>query len=72
MQADEFPLTHEFLGNILDVRSTTMSLTASALQHAGLIRYSRGQVTVLDRSGLETLACECYWTVKRTYDRLLT
>ncbi len=51
MQADEFPLTHEFLGNILDVRPTTMSLTASALQHAGLIRYSRGQVTVLDAPG---------------------
>jgi len=71
VQTDQFPLTHEFLANMLDVRRSTITLTATALQHAGLIRYGRGQVTVLDRDGLETIACECYRAIKQTYDRLL-
>jgi CRP-like cAMP-binding protein len=72
MQADEFPITHEFLASMLDVCRTTITLTASALQHAGFIRYHRGQVTILDRLGLETVACECYRTIKHTYERLLS
>jgi CRP-like cAMP-binding protein len=72
VQADQFPLTHEFLSNMLGVRRTTISLTASALQQAGLIRYRRGQLTILDRPGLEIIACECYRTVKQIYARLLS
>jgi len=70
-QDDHFPLTHEFLSNRLDVRRATITLTASALQQAGLIRYSRGHLTILDRPGLERTACECYQTVRQIYDRLL-
>jgi hypothetical protein len=54
---------------MLDVRRVTITLTASVLQHAGLIRYRRGRVTIVDRSGLEAVACECYWRVKETYER---
>jgi CRP-like cAMP-binding protein len=72
VETDHFPITHEFLANILDVRRSTITLTASALQHAGFIRYSRGQVTILDRDGLETIACECYRVIGQTYGRLLS
>jgi CRP-like cAMP-binding protein len=71
MQADQFPLTHEFLASMLDVRRSTVTVTANALQQAGFIRYNRGQVTVLDRAGLETIACECYRAIKQTYAPLL-
>jgi CRP-like cAMP-binding protein len=71
VRGDHFPLTHEFLASILDVRRSTITLTASALQHAGLIRYRRGYVTILDRPGLEAVACECYWRIRATYDHLL-
>jgi Mn-dependent DtxR family transcriptional regulator len=57
---DTFSLTQEFLSHILGVRRTTVSIDAHALQEAGLIRYRRGQVTILDRDGLEDCACECY------------
>lgn len=67
---DTFPLTHELLATILDVRRATVTLVASALQHAGFIRYARGHVTILDRPGLETRACECYQRVRETYQRL--
>jgi CRP-like cAMP-binding protein len=70
-QADHFPLTHELLSNLLDVRRATITLTANALQQEGCIRYSRGQLTILDRRGLERTACECYRTIKQIYDRLL-
>jgi CRP-like cAMP-binding protein len=69
-QADRFPLTHEFLSGMLDVRRATITLTANALQQEGYIRYSRGQLTILDRPGLERTACECYRTIKQIYDRL--
>lgn len=72
MLADTFPLTHDFLANMLDVRRATITLTASALQHAGVIRYARGQVTVIDRPGLEAVARECYWRVRATYERLVS
>jgi len=71
VQADQFPVTHELLSTMLDVRRSTISLIASALQKAGFIRYSRGQLRVLDRPGLETMACECYRAVKQISDRLL-
>ncbi len=68
---DTFPLTHELLAHMLDVRRATVTLVASALQHAGYIRYARGRVTVLDRAGLEAVACECYRRVRATYERLI-
>lgn len=68
---DEFPLTQEFLGQMLGVRRPTVSMTASILQKAGLINYSRGKMTILDREGVEASACECYAIVKAEFDRLV-
>src|SRR4051794_4599585 len=53
-------LTHEFLAPMLGVGSPTVTIAAAMLQNAGLIRYSRGMVTILDRAGLEGAACECH------------
>jgi CRP-like cAMP-binding protein len=71
MQSDEFLLTQEFLAMMLGVQRTGVSLAAGALQRAGLIRYRRGVVTILDRRGLRQRACECYGLSKREFDRLL-
>ena len=71
MQSDEFLLTQEFLAMMLGVQRTGVSAAASALQRAGLIRYKRGTVTMLDRRGLEQRSCECYGVSKREFDRLL-
>jgi len=71
MQSDEFLLTQEFLAMMLGVRRAGVSGAAGALQQAGLIRYKRGQVTIIDRRGLEDRACECYAVSKREFDRLL-
>lgn len=66
---DEFPLTQEFLAQMLGVRRPTVSLTGAALQRAGLIRYSRGRITVVDRRGLEATACECYDRIRQEFNR---
>jgi CRP-like cAMP-binding protein len=62
MGVDEFPLTQEFAAMMLGAARPTVSLTASTLQRAGLIRYRRGHVTVVDRTQLESASCECYGT----------
>ncbi len=67
----EFPLTQEFLAQMLGVRRASVSVAAGALQHAGLISYSRGRVTILDRDGLESAACECYGIIRSEWERLL-
>ena len=71
MQSDEFLLTQEFLAMMLGVQRTGVTAAAGALQRAGLIRYKRGNVTILDRRGLMHRSCECYGVSKREFDRLL-
>jgi CRP-like cAMP-binding protein len=71
MQSDEFLLTQEFLAMMLGVQRTGVSAAAGALQRAGFIRYKRGNVTIINRRGLERRACECYGVSKREFDRLL-
>jgi CRP-like cAMP-binding protein len=67
---DQFPLTQEFLGQMLGVRRATVNAAARALQEAGLITYRRGVITIVDRAGLESAACECYGVVAREFERL--
>jgi CRP-like cAMP-binding protein len=71
MESDQFLLTQEFLAMMLGVQRTGVSGAAGGLQQAGLIRYNRGHVTILDRSGLVRRSCECYGVSKREFDRLL-
>jgi CRP-like cAMP-binding protein len=71
MQSDEFLLTQEFLAMMLGVQRTGVTAAAGGLQRAGLITYNRGNVTILDRRGLERLSCECYATSRKEFDRLL-
>ena len=66
-----FKMTHERIANMLGVRREGVTEGALKLQEAGLIRYARGRITVLDRAGLEKRTCECYGVVKKEYDRLL-
>ena len=68
--SDEFALTHEFLAIMLGVRRATVTEAAGALQEAGLIRYARGHITLVDRPRLEAAACECYRTMRDYSDRL--
>ena len=63
-------MTQELIANMLGVRREGVTEAAGKLQDAGLIRYSRGKITVLDRPKLEARVCECYAVVKREYDRL--
>lgn len=71
MESEQFLLTQEFLAMMLGVQRTGVTAAAGALQRAGLINYSRGNVTIKDRHGLERRACECYGIAKREFDRLL-
>jgi CRP-like cAMP-binding protein len=67
---DEFVLTQEFLSEMLGVRRAGVSEVASKFQESGLIRYNRGNMTILDRQGLETNACECYAKIRQQFERL--
>jgi CRP-like cAMP-binding protein len=71
LQGDELLMTQELIANMLGVRREGVTESALKLQKAGLIRYLRGRITVLDRKGLEQRTCECYAVVKKEYDRLL-
>jgi CRP-like cAMP-binding protein len=64
-------MTQELIANMLGVRREGVTEAAGKLQKQGLIEYSRGHITVLDRPGLESRCCECYAVVKQEYDRLL-
>jgi CRP-like cAMP-binding protein len=69
---DSFQLTQEFLADMLGVTRPSVTVAARTLQQAGLIRYTRGQITVLDRYGLEEATCECHRASRNAYERLVT
>ena len=71
LPGDELVMTQELIANMLGVRREGVTEAALSLQKAGLIRYARGHITVLNRQGLEQRSCECYAVVKTEYDRLL-
>jgi CRP-like cAMP-binding protein len=71
LAGDELVMTQELIANMLGVRREGVTEAAGNLQNSGLIKYSRGHITVLDRSGLEARTCECYAVVKKEFDRLL-
>lgn len=71
LQGKELVMTQELIANMLGVRREGVTEGALKLQKAGLIRYARGHITVLNRPGLEERSCECYAVVKKEYDRLL-
>lgn len=70
-EGDTLNFTQEYLGEMLGVRRTSVTVVAHTLQAAGLIKYARGKIQILDADGLRESACECYGTVKRHYERLL-
>ncbi|MBV9827288.1 MAG: Crp/Fnr family transcriptional regulator [Alphaproteobacteria bacterium] len=69
VEGDTFPLTQAFLALMLGVRRSGVSVAQHALQQDGLIAYTRGQVTIIDRAGLEEIACNCYGIVRDRFDR---
>ncbi|NNJ78116.1 MAG: Crp/Fnr family transcriptional regulator [Xanthomonadales bacterium] len=71
LSSNELKMTQELIANMLGVRREGVTEAAGKLQRAGLIHYSRGKITVLDRPGLEARVCECYRVVKDEFDRLL-
>jgi CRP-like cAMP-binding protein len=71
LKGNELVMTQELIANMLGVRREGVTEGALKLQQAGLIRYARGHISVLDRDGLQKRSCECYGVVKKEYDRLL-
>ena len=71
LPGNELTMTQELIANMLGVRREGVTEAAGKLQDAGIIRYRRGRVTVIDRAKLESRVCECYGVVKREFDRLL-
>ena len=71
LASNELSMTQELIANMLGVRREGVTEAAGKLQDAGLIRYRRGQITVINRPGLEARVCECYQVVKKEFDRLL-
>jgi CRP-like cAMP-binding protein len=71
VESDVLLLTQEFLAIMLAVRRASVSVAAESLRKAGLISYSRGKITVLDRHRLEAASCDCYAAIQSSYDRLL-
>jgi CRP-like cAMP-binding protein len=69
--SDTLPFTQEFLAEMLGVQRSSVSVVAHTLQRAGLIKYSRGRIQILNLDGLQEAACECYATVKSHYETLL-
>jgi CRP-like cAMP-binding protein len=71
LRSNDIPMTHDLIASMLGVRRVSVTETACRMQAAHLIQYSRGKITILDRAGIEQLACECYGVVKREFERLL-
>jgi len=71
LPSNELTMTQELIANMLGVRREGVTEAAGELQRAGLIHYSRGKITVVNRPGLEARVCECYQVVKKEFDRLL-
>jgi len=71
LPSNQLNMTQELIANMLGVRREGVTEAAGKLQDAGVIKYSRGHITVLDRAALELRVCECYAVVKREFDRLL-
>ena len=71
LPSNELTMTQELIANMLGVRREGVTEAAGKLQRAGLIHYSRGHITVVDRPGLESRVCECYQVVKKEFERLL-
>lgn len=67
IQLEQFPLTQEFIAQMIGVRRAGVTVAAGALNQAGLIRYRRGQIHITDRAGLEAFACECYGLVREEF-----
>ena len=72
LEGNELVMTQELIANMLGVRREGVTEAANKLQKAGLIQYTRGRISVLDRLGLEHRVCECYAVVKKEYERLLS
>lgn len=68
---DEFPMTQEFLAQMLGVRRATVTVATGGLQRAGFVEFRRGRLRVGDREGLEGAACECYGAIREVFDRLV-
>lgn len=71
VQASELVLTQEFISQMLGTRRSGVTVAAMALQQAGIIRYSRGRITVIDREKMKLVACECYGVINNEFSRLL-
>lgn len=71
VRGDEFHITQEFLAAMLGVHRPSVSLIAGTFQQAGIIKYTRGHMTILDRARLEETSCECYEAVRNQFERLL-
>jgi CRP-like cAMP-binding protein len=69
MGSDVFNITQEFLSNMLGVRREAVTVAAKKLQESGLTSYSRGKISILDRAGLETAACRCYFIIRDEYEK---
>jgi CRP-like cAMP-binding protein len=70
--SNRLPLTQDFLSQLLGVRRPTLTLIARDLQAAGLIRYRRGNIEIMDRTGLEAKACECYGLIRRRSEEVFS
>ena len=71
VDSDEFPLTQEFLSQMLGTRRASVNEASARFQQSGMITYKQGRIKILNRSALEATSCECYHTIKNEYERLL-